>query len=54
VRNNLFHGGKYGANGWDIDKERDTELVKSSLAVLMTCLESNDVKKYFYENLGDI
>jgi hypothetical protein len=55
VRNNLFHGGKYPDNEWPIDPVRDTQLVKSSLAVLKACLKlEGDVKTYFYEGLGDI
>lgn len=55
VRNNLFHGGKYPDNEWPIDPVRDTQLVKSSLAVLKACLKlERDVRTYFYEGLGDI
>ena len=33
VRNNLFHGGKHGAEGWD-DPERTANLLTLSVAVL--------------------
>lgn len=33
VRNNLFHGGKHGADGWD-DPERTKKLLSSGKAIL--------------------
>lgn len=47
VRNNLFHGGKFYEK--EIIKERDAELVSSSIKVLEESLELNEtVKQRFY------
>lgn len=40
IRNNLFHGGKF-PEGQEDDVSRDRELLKSGIAVLQACLESD-------------
>lgn len=40
IRNNLFHGGKF-PEGPEDDASRDRELLKSDIAVLQACLESD-------------
>lgn len=43
VRNNLFHGGKHGAAGWDIP-ERTHYLITWSAAVLECLVETGDFR----------
>jgi hypothetical protein len=45
VRNNLFHGGKQ-----PMDPARDTELLKSCIAVLSECRKLNDTVKREFED----
>ena len=50
VRNNLFHGGKHGADGWD-DPARTEKLLKLGMAVLeqlatLAAIEA-DYKRYY-------
>lgn len=50
VRNNLFHGGKHGADGWD-DAARTEKLLKLGMAVLdqlatFAAIEA-DYKRYY-------
>jgi hypothetical protein len=48
VRNNLFHGGKYGNIVIDKNTERTEKLLKESLVILDACLKlSPDVKKAY-------
>lgn len=48
VRNNLFHGGKYG----HIEKpERDSHLVKASLIFILACIEAHpEVQRAYHEH----
>jgi len=50
IRNNLFHGGKHGADGWD-DPERTKKLLQTGKTVLdqlskVACFEA-DYRQYY-------
>jgi hypothetical protein len=46
VRNNLFHGGK----GWSLEhRERDVQLVKTSLLILQECMKINKDVEHAFE-----
>lgn len=51
VRNNLFHGGKYGCKGWD-DKERVCLLLSNSSIVIKDWLYINDDINTYYNDLA--
>lgn len=51
VRNNLFHGGKYGHKGWD-DKERVCLLLKNSSIVIKDWLNLNEDINVYYNDWG--
>ena len=50
VRNNLFHGGKHGDEGWD-DPERTAKLLKLGVVVLHQLAEQSEIvgdyKRYY-------
>ncbi|WP_230432141.1 hypothetical protein [Plesiomonas shigelloides] len=49
VRNNLFHGGKYGDKSWN-DPERTSLLIEHSIKVIWALVELNsDIEVYFVE-----
>tara|TARA_B000000460_G_C21457206_1_gene366403 strand:+ start:247 stop:714 length:468 start_codon:yes stop_codon:yes gene_type:complete len=49
IRNNLFHGGKYGEREWD-NEDRVKKLLESSIFVLNDWLELNeDINFYFHD-----
>ena len=47
IRNNLFHGGKHGANG-EQDIDRNTFLLKTGLAILHQLSKIDDQVEYDY------
>jgi len=47
VRNNLFHGGKSG----DKDHDRNDELIKDAIQVIIEAVESNEDLKACFEGL---
>lgn len=47
VRNNLFHGGKYGDNGWD-DEARVSLLLKHSINVIHHWLQLREELNVYY------
>lgn len=47
VRNNLFHGGKYGEKGWD-DEKRVTQLLTNSTSIISEWLKlDSGLEVYF-------
>jgi len=51
IRNNVFHGGKYGPGPVD-EPLRDRQLIKDCLGVLGTLLELPDLPEGIRENFG--
>lgn len=51
VRNNLFHGGKYGDSSWD-DKERVVKLIKASQAAIASFLLLDDNFSVYHTNFA--
>ncbi|MFQ2400735.1 hypothetical protein [Aeromonas dhakensis] len=51
VRNNLFHGGKYGDKTWD-DPERTKLLIEHSIKVIWALLELDSEVEGIFENFA--
>jgi len=49
VRNNLFHGGKHGAEGWD-DPDRTLFLLSTSIVVLDELASLANLEAHYYQH----
>jgi hypothetical protein len=51
VRNNLFHGGKYGHKSWN-DKERTQKLIEHSIIAIFSFIELDETIRYYFYDLA--